>query len=190
MIKLRWEIDTEFAFVTTYKACDELKATLDILGFKSIGIMNNWYPVHAKEIRPIEFWWTRIHEGPNVKAQVPAPHHYGYGAEGVHGGHLQSGGCGFQFTAPPLKYKVFWRFFTALRMPLKPSGISLWWLERHNFRKFDTGTFATFWVNGWESKAYDYTTIEIPYWEKHGVSLDAKIEVKKRPVRAPKVVGQ
>ena len=175
-------IKTEFIFVTTAltsysnsAACSRGKRLRE-LGFRAISSMNNWYPSHSGEERQITLWWKRVHTGKDVVAQrcdkyTPYPY-IGANTAAYHQPRITQGGCGFKFGTLPLRQGQYWRYHTLLRLPLTLSRLRLHWLETYNFKQIDTGTFASFWANGWDPKTYDFDKVEWPYWESYGIPRD------------------
>lgn len=181
---LRDKIETEFTFWVASVEAD-LDYALEA-GFKPVSKMNNWWPSHNGEDRPMTLMWLKLPDKKNL-AVAPQRNRWYYDRH-YYGGrytpilvNLAGSGCGFKLADNPvlgrrtMKPTGFYRFFTLLRMPLKLGAIQQKWMTLNNFRLLDTGTMSTYWVNGWEPEKYDIyeeykffkTTRE--EWERHGM---------------------
>lgn len=164
------EIPTEFVFaVSALYTYEDDVSRLAELGFKAVSTMNNWFPSHSYEVRPLTLHWLKLRE---KQASVPSPirEKWQYVSDSEYAKHcvdMAISGCGFKIAeGPPLSRTRFHKFFTLIRMPLMPLGLHVAWLKKHNFRQIDTGSLSSYWVNGWDPKTYNYDAIEKPYWAK------------------------
>jgi len=145
-------IKTEFAFGVA--APNQDTTLLKDLGFKHLASMMNWWPSHWGHKRELKFFWLRLEERePQLPGRLRWCHEPS--ADPKTGNFyitkdLAASGCGFKLGTPPLQRASYFRFFTLLRMPVKPGKIQQKWLGLNFFRHIDTGAQASYWVNGWE----------------------------------------
>lgn len=174
--RLHNTIHTEFAFATTVHHSTYINSNvigLQNMGFTAVSAMKNWHPAHNGAEYCLHFWWKRIHTGADVLKQ---PTHRTYwGANHLENStnlkkYLGASGCGFKLGEPPLLRTQFFQFFTCLRMPLEPTKIQAAWLKGHNFRLVANGKWASFWINGWDPKAWTIEN-EHKYFSDRGFSL-------------------
>lgn len=177
-------VKTEFAFATVSFASrqEHTVTALKDLGFIPITTMNNWWYSHYSEWRPITFYWKRMK---SIEESVEIPYNTKYwysvsdNASFMKPNPVQTihaSGCGFSLNFNRFSSK-YWRYFTLFRAPLKLTPGKQNWLKQRNFRLLDTGKFAQYYINGWDTDKYT-KELEQDYWKGVGVSLDAREPVK------------
>jgi len=139
--------------------------------------MNNWWPSHAGEIRPLTLHWMRAtKENPRLQAVERKQWRYSskdcYKALEVH---MAGSGCGLKIGELPFKKSLFHKYFTLMRLPVEVTPLQKRWLTKYNFRHLDTGKLASYYVNGWKPEEYS-TAKEFEYfkttkeeWKEHGM---------------------
>ena len=156
-------IKTEFVFYLAAGAMWD-EGVFISCGFVPIARMNNWWPSHRGEIRPLTLWWKRNknferHPRPQRRIWMDEPFFFkdrqGRGLEYYHHLTTASSGCGFKIGELPFRKNQFYRFFTLYRIPLNSPPEVLETLKTHNYKHVDTGTEAEYWVNGWDPATYD-----------------------------------
>lgn len=183
------KVTTEFAYATTANRTGKWTegpgiAGLHRCGFEPISAMKNWYSVHSADRWPIIFWWKRIHTGPDV-VERPAFRTYWCGDSAQQ---LHHSGCGFRMGMEPLTRAKYLRYFSLLRMPLEVSKQRQRWLKNQNYRMIAKGTFATFWINGWDPKSWTVKR-EWAFFKSRKVSIDAHEKVFEYKKRQAKPTG-
>lgn len=118
-----------------------------------------------------------MHTGPDVALQKATRAYWS------NIGDLHFSGCGFKIAEAPLLTEKYHKCFTLLRMSKEIDGIQTKWLNDHNFRMIAEGTFANFWINGWDPKAWTYEN-EIEYFNQWNKSA------ARQPMRQAIVAGQ
>ena len=118
------------------------------LGLKPVAAMNNWWPSHHDGARKLVLYWAK---NPNFKPKVQvlsARNNWcGYP-------HMAASGCGLKIGEPPMRARLFNRYFTLMRMPVQVNRIQEKWLSLHNYKHLDTGQQATYYINGWDPATY------------------------------------
>jgi hypothetical protein len=152
------KVKTEFMFFV--KSMDRGQNADAIgLGYKPVATMNNWWPSHAGEIRPITLYWMRAPKGTTELQPVERKRWAWRENEKTKyvaiKKDLAASGCAFKIAEPPINPKKFFKYFSLLRMPLVMSPQRKSFLKGLNYRQIDTGAHASFWVNGWDPKTYN-----------------------------------
>jgi hypothetical protein len=132
---------TQFMFATSvnYSNIGQLK----VLDFHPLARMTNRNPVHEKEGgRFITFWWKRLRNAQKI-AITPQPKHYIMTTVEVPD--LAAGCCGFKILEDRIPLTPY---FSLLRMPLAMPEPRIQQLNHAGYRLIDTGSLATFWLNG------------------------------------------
>ena len=133
-------LPTQFIFATSaiYSRVEPLRR----LEFTPLAKMTNCNPNHRGEERNIIFWWKRLLDV-QTKPINPKPIHYENYGKPVE--NLSAGCCGFKILQSRLPLTPY---FSLIRMPLALKKTDLTRLKKHGYRLIDTGSFATFWLNG------------------------------------------
>lgn len=172
---------TEFLFyVEAYRTNAESFDSPENYGFKALAKMNNWWPSHRGETRPLTLWWKRMPQPLPKPVTVYRKRWSFYGDAKVykrHEPHMAVSGCGFKIGELPLRTRLFHRYFTLMRLPLIINKIKETWLINHNYRLIDKGELAQYWLNGWPVDTYS-PEVEYKYfktspkeWEIKGETL-------------------
>jgi hypothetical protein len=137
---LRKGLSTQFMFATSviYSTVTQLYA----LGFHPLALMRNNNPVHGGEKRLITFWWKQLRKTQKITV-TPIPKHYIMTTVEVPD--LAAGCCGFKLLEDKIPLTPY---FSLLRMPLAMPEPRLQQLSHEGYRLIDTGSLATFWLNG------------------------------------------
>jgi len=147
---------TEFAFQLKSPVAGTSDRMYKEAGFKAVSIMNNWWPSHAGEIRPLTLYWMRATE---VKPLTQGPNrlNWKYNSTGkwaILEQHMAGSGCGLKIGELPFRKSLFHRYFTLMRLPVEITPLQKKWLAMYNFRHLDTGKLASYYVNGWKPEEY------------------------------------
>jgi hypothetical protein len=159
------EIKTEFIFFVKATGVSDNAVEL---GFKPVSAMNNWYCAHRAEKRRMMFYWMR-NPNPQVEPQKPRRTSWGInrGMENYpphipdrktlsQDQFLAASGCGFMIGEPPFVWDLMHRFHTLMRMPIKVPQPQVEELVKHGYRLLDTGSLASYWINGWLPDEYSF----------------------------------
>lgn len=119
------------------------------VGLKPVAAMNNWWPSHHNSARKLVLYWAR---NPNYNPDTSVLPTRKVWCEYAN---LAASGCGLKIGVPPMRTKLFNRYFTLFRMPVKVSRVQEKWLTLHNYTHLDTGKLASYYVNGWNPETYD-----------------------------------
>lgn len=172
------KVKTEFAFyLSSLDSGRKHIAILKPLGFTSVSVMNNWWPTHYGEERPLTLYWKRCNDGTGKSPVCRRRIWWGMAIaeyEQIRQ-HLAGSGCGLKIGEPPLKAELFHKFFTLMRLPVVVSPPQKKWLLTHNYRHLETGKLASYWINGWKpgeyciEKEYEYFKTSQKDWADHGM---------------------
>lgn len=159
---------TEFSFyIEAPGHTAEVHNNLTQAEFQPVSCMNNWWPSHCSRARKLVLWWRK-----HNKRAKPQPTTRAKWCTTL--SHMAGSGCGFKIGELPLKANLFHRFFTLMRMPVEVSEDQQAWLKKHNFRHLDTGSLASYYVNGWDPTKYNleaefaYFGITEQWWKENG----------------------
>lgn len=160
---------TQFQFFTTGPACgggSDKSEFYSQFGFRALRRMQNWWPTHSSEIRPMTFWWRKnpvVQDAPEPAARIrwcQSDNFYTTVQRAKwqkrHFDWMQKTGCGFKIGEPPLKRAYFHQYFTLLRMPVVLRPFQRLWLMQSNFSYLDQSAFAQYWINGWPVEEYTW----------------------------------
>jgi hypothetical protein len=136
----KWIPPTQFIFATS--APQNLTEQLIALEFKPLSKMKNCSPAHKYETRILTFWWKKMLD----KQEAPVPvRRECYPMSSIPRDNLCASSCGFKLFENRVPAAPF---FSLLRMPLDLSEAQLACLKKRGYYHIDTGSFATFWLNG------------------------------------------
>jgi hypothetical protein len=134
-------LPTQFMFATS--ATYSMVRDLETFNFRPLARMTNRNPVHEKEEgRFITFWWKRLRNTQKIVVK-PEPKHYIMSTVDVPD--LAAGCCGFKLLEGKIPLTPY---FSLLRMPLAMPEPRVQQLSHAGYRLIDTGSLATFWLNG------------------------------------------
>ncbi len=157
---------TEFAFQLKSPVTETSDRMFKESGFKAVSIMNNWWPSHAGEIRPLTLYWMRAtKENPLPEKIYRQKWTYCSSSKwAILEQHMAGSGCGLKIGELPFRKSLFHRYFTLMRLPVEITPLQKRWLAMYNFRHLDTGKLASYYINGWKPEEYT-STKEFEYFK-------------------------
>lgn len=141
-------ITTEFFFYLL--APGSFPESAKALGLRPVAAMNNWWPSHCTQARKLVLYWGRNPQYVRGK-EPPLPKRLAW----CDMRYLAASGCGFKIGEPPMRTKLFDRYFTLMRMPRIVLKTQEKWLAKHNYKHLDTGDMASYYINGWDPDTYN-----------------------------------